>query len=490
MKRTTLALMLLMFNTLLAASISFGTATRVSLPADADTPTETETITATATDTLTPTDTPTETLTPTETETATLTPSPTDTLTPTLTFTPSLTPTLTATSTPIAPYPGAPLCPDVGMAHDTSLFHTLWDSVRGCHYDHEHGANPFMPAVAAAFPGYNLYALLGGVGIGHTNPSSPMENSMKHGGFKWQVSTAAPKGCAVGFESGTVAVDAYAIQFHNFGDYSMEFETRNHTTAALLRQCKSGDPSDKGYIFVTQLQEYGQRIAKYQGTVLNYPDNFLPTWPAVDGPYFSINCSGNGLPGCPTPGGVATSIWTSKPTGTIINKQTGASLRPETSRLFRLLFRVRDNYQVLDSNDTTYPFTFIWLCGGATFNPVGCRYNNSTSTIHEIAGDIPASWDGLAGFDTDPRPGRITAEGFVTAFGVLAPSCTSAGPCFYPIKMVSAFVGKYSSDICTTKCSNPDPNNTPERDIYFCNGVLCLETSPGAVPSGWIGSGN
>src|SRR5262245_21230541 len=39
----------------------------------------------------------------------------------------------------IAPYAGAPLCTDSGESHDNSLFHTLWDSERGCHYDHEHG---------------------------------------------------------------------------------------------------------------------------------------------------------------------------------------------------------------------------------------------------------------------------------------------------------------------------------------------------------------
>src|SRR5215211_7556544 len=70
-----------------------------------------------------------------------------------------------------APYPEAPLCPDSVEAHDNSLFHTLWDSTRDCHYDHEHGQNPFTSEVAATFPGFDLITLLGGVGVGHTNPS-------------------------------------------------------------------------------------------------------------------------------------------------------------------------------------------------------------------------------------------------------------------------------------------------------------------------------
>jgi hypothetical protein len=59
---------------------------------------------------------------------------------------PTGTPLLLATNTPvalptartpgeaIAPFPDAPLCPDSGELHDNSLFHTLWDSVRGSVY--------------------------------------------------------------------------------------------------------------------------------------------------------------------------------------------------------------------------------------------------------------------------------------------------------------------------------------------------------------------
>ena len=54
-----------------------------------------------------------------------------------------------------APVPDAPLCSDSGETHDHSQFHTLWDDKRGCHYDHEHGQNPFTPEVAAAAPVVN-----------------------------------------------------------------------------------------------------------------------------------------------------------------------------------------------------------------------------------------------------------------------------------------------------------------------------------------------
>ena len=387
------------------------------------------------------------------------------------------------------PIPNAPLCSDSGAVHDNVKFHTLWDSVRGCHYDHEHGENPFTAEVANAFPGFELRTLLGNVEIGHTNLSSPMENTMKHGGFKWQATLATPQNCA-GFEGATQGVNAAVIQYHNFGDYSIELEGRIHTSASLIRQCNSSNPTDYGYLYVPQFQEYGQRVVPYQGTVFNYPNTPQPAFDSGGGPYLSVNCIGD-VPQCRSSLTVArrntaASNWTSKP--------TGRGVRPTTSGIFRLLFRISDTYQNYDWNDQEYPFTFLWICssdGGRTYSPVGCEYNNSTTQVHEIAGDIPASWDNLAGFDTDSRVGRITAQGYVTRFGDLATECDRAGIDCHPIKMLNAFVGSYGSVLFFTegKGQNLGPLN-PERDIYFCNGQVCSDGDPGATPSGWIGKNN
>jgi len=159
-----------------------------------------------------------------------------------------------------------------------------------------------------------------------------------------------------------------------------------------------------------------------------------------------------------------------------------------------LLFRARDTYQVLNRDDLTYPFTFVWMCSqddGMTYSAIaGCRYNNSTTRVHEINGTVPASWDNLEGFDTDPRQGRITAEGYVTRFGDLNASCTTVGPDCHPIKMVRAFVGYYGSFLETKKSDPFGTEATPERDIYFCGNQVCLEGDPGATTSGWIGQHN
>lgn len=393
----------------------------------------------------------------------------------------------------IAPYPDAPLCPDSGDAHDHNLFHTLWDNVRGCHYDHEHGNNPFAPEVEAVFPGFALRALIGGVGVGHTNPSSPMENTHKHGGFKWDVTLSHSVGCQGG-EDAPTGVDALVIQYHAFGDYSVEFESRTHSAVGLLRQCQESNPTDFGYVFVNQLQDYGQRVAPYQGRILPYPDTPNPAYEANRAPYFSVSCFGN-TPLCSkfssredvlARGNHATSTWISAP----------GSRMDSGSRLFALLFRVRDNYQMLDDSDWTYPFTFAWLCsgdGGVSYHPEpGCPYNNSTTRVHEVMGEIPVEWDNLEGFDMDPRTGRITADGYVTRFGKLNLSCTEPGTDCHPLKLVQAFTGRYLSTFSLVPGEKGDfsAGNLPERDVYFCNGVVCAEDDPGAVSSGWIGPNN
>lgn len=385
----------------------------------------------------------------------------------------------------LTPFPTAPACP----SHNNHQFHTLWDGSRGCHFDHEHGQNPFTAQVATTFPGLNLSTLLGGVGVGHTNPSSPLENTNKHGGMKWQVLVNHPHGCE-GFEGSPIGVNASAIQYHAFGNYAVEFDARVHSALALLRQCVTDNPNDYGYLYVVQHVDYGQRVVPYQGSIMPYQDTPNPAYAANLGPYFTTDCVGAGT-GCRQSrtdvlrhNYNANSIWTSDP----------ANLVGTGSSLFELLFRVRDTYQLLNSADQIYPFTFDWLCsndGGTTYSQiVGCRYNNSTTRVHEINGTIPAAWDNLAGFDFDDRLGRITATGFVTRFGDLAPTCTAAGANCFPIMMVRAFVGYYGSHLIPNKDMQFSIEAQPERDIYFCGGRLCLEGTAGATASGWIGPNN
>jgi hypothetical protein len=390
----------------------------------------------------------------------------------------------TANQTSGSSVPDVPLCP----THDPTKWHGVWDTARGCHYDHEHGTFPFTPQVAATFPGFDLRALLCGVEIGHCVPSSPMENTHKHGGFKWNVLLGHPHGCE-GHEGSTIGVDASVIEYHAFGDYSIEMGSRVHSALAMMRQCKPENPTDYGYVFIDQHVDYGQRVSAYQGLAIPYPDNPSPAYASGLAPYFTIDCIFCGSKtdtrqAILDTNNNASSTWTSDP----------ARLAGSGSHLFEILFRVRDTYQVLDHRDLASPFTFVWLCSnddGLTYAAqAGCRYNNSTTAVHEVNGTIPAAWDNLQGFDTNPTIGRITADGYVTHFGELNLSCVAAGTDCHPIKLVNAFVGYYGSFLLAGKEDQFTPVGAPERDIYFCAGEPCSETSAGAVPSGWIGAEN
>lgn len=94
---------------------------------------------------------------------------------------------LTIRAWAIDPFPSAPLCP----SHNNRAWHSLWDSVRGCHYDHHHGDDP--NSVNDIF-GTNLLTLMGGT-ISHpwqTFSSAGLENDVKHTGYFWHVRRGMP----------------------------------------------------------------------------------------------------------------------------------------------------------------------------------------------------------------------------------------------------------------------------------------------------------
>ena len=399
------------------------------------------------------------------------------------------------TSTPsasITPYSSAPLCPDSGVGHDYTQFHTLWDSERGCHYDHEHGADPYTDDVMAKFPGFDLLALHCFSPVGGCNPTSPIENLLKHGGMKIQVDLDTPQGCALGFEGGETAIDAYVVWYHAYGPPEVELEARLHGVSIMAEQCRKGNPNDKGYVFVTQHVDYGQMVIPYQGTVAQYPNRPNPGYASSLAPYWSNDCIGNVVQ-CRA--SIQFILSRNLNVNAVFTSKSG--YRTGATEVVSILGRYRDGYQVFDWDDQTYPFTYRWVCGDTAYDPQGCRYNNSTTTIHEIQLNVLEEWDNLAGFDTDTRVGRITASGFLDVAGNLAPDCTqpNGSTCFY-IKMDQAFVGFTSSEVSINKVSNPTCVDTPERDFYFNNGQLvseCLPTgmiNPDASPSGWLGANN
>jgi hypothetical protein len=80
------------------------------------------------------------------------------------------------------PYASAPTC----TSHNNRAFHTLWNWVEGCHYDHHHGDNPHD--LDDVF-GTSLFDRMGGE-ISHpwqTFSAAGVENALKHAGYFWHV---------------------------------------------------------------------------------------------------------------------------------------------------------------------------------------------------------------------------------------------------------------------------------------------------------------
>lgn len=363
----------------------------------------------------------------------------------------------------IAPYPTAPLCP----SHDPTVAHGLWDSGRGCHYDHEHGDDPSR---AAAFLGVDPVAF---IGQGVSYPwATPGEAEQKHEGYKWTVRPTNEDPCVP--ESGENGTDGFAVEFHAKG-HGPEHLTRNHSAfiAAVVCNLSGG----RGVLLTGGWQDYGQRISPYQGLVLALSDQPQPSYPTGLPPYLSLGCNN-----CGAKAGPPSSTWTSLPTYI-----TGGN------QLAQLLFRVRDPSQSINgATRTNPPQAFTWVCGGALFNPIGCKANNTTGTVHQVFGYIPPEWDELDGVDDD----AVTYQGYTDRWGHLVEGCEAQGLDCVPLYLSTVPVGHFSTtfDNAVTAFSAAA---LPDRDICFTprtktspGGQLVNCDVPNAVPSGWAGPNN
>lgn len=422
---------------------------------------------------------------PSATKTSTQAPSSTQTPTagPSATNTPEPLPSPTLGAV-IEPFWEAPLCTN----HNPELPHGLWDWTLGCHYDHEHGADAFSPSSQARFPG--LLDFMCQHPLTGCNSSGPTENTVKHGGFKWQVQETIPHAGELGFEDAEVGICGDAIRFHNFGDNNLEATARFHSVVAYILQCLPDDLNDLGHVKISQILDFGQFVVPYQGLPLDFPGAPAP-YDSRKAPYNTADCSGD-YPQC------RISVdWLRNRVPFTNNASTWTSncfyAEPCGTRLFGMLFRSKDNYQLLNYDDQDYPYTMEWVCSldhGATFTAIfGCAYNNSTAFVSEIRGVIPDEWDNLAGFDTNPEVGRITATGHVTRYGDLAPACIPGGEC-YLVELTNAFTGHYGGFLGTDKTVQFG-TALPERDICFNPAHVWVPcTDAGAMASGWIGPSN
>lgn len=121
-------------------------------------------------------------------------PAPTQTHSPTATHAP----TSETAQEDIAPYASAPPCPD----HDPTVWHSLWDSQRGCYYTHEHKHDPndlnhLFGKPGEWFGGGEIsypWQTFSGANADYPQiqADSVLENEAKHNGYGWIVRQDIP----------------------------------------------------------------------------------------------------------------------------------------------------------------------------------------------------------------------------------------------------------------------------------------------------------
>ena len=396
---------------------------------------------------------------------------------PAFTETSAATETSTALSSPPAtgiadPYPGAPQCP----THDPTQWHGLWDPARGCHYDHEHGDDP---SLADAYFG-EAGVLWGGPTVSYPFATSAMENSMKHGGYKYSVKTPEhnpwpPCGqfdFADNSKTGNNCIVASRIEYHVVGG-TMDTLARYHSYYIEAKACQYPGYSECGMIRIGGHADFGELKAPHYGTRIVRPGGTIdfgdgmamkfpadgPDLPAQSGePYvFVFPYSPEELsrrqahpptsPDSTTPTMTTMDQWSMQDSGDCEPMPAGD---PCHNQFARFLVQVGDSWNLLDTQD---PNNIRWICKGQP----GCAYNGSLAGVNEIGFFIPQEWQ-------PDGNGFVTLTGYTDRWGnpQTDGSCASASADCVPLVLEHFPVGyaaSHSDDGC--ECA------VYEHDIYF-----------------------
>jgi len=374
------------------------------------------------------------------------------------------TPTSTAappTSTPVVsttPVAGAPLC----QSHDPTVWHGLWDSNRGCHYDHEHGINPAV--MSTVFGPWG--AQWGGQQISypwqtfHTMDGvTHYENDTKHGGYKiwagWltassdnnlNIAQAQTRIVAARYEHHAKGGNDPSVRKHSFFSEFLvcQFGAITGTTNGLYDLAKI-DLSRCGIVRVGGWDDYGYAHVPYKtsfaktdptpGTEFGLP--WPPQQSIHSDPYRAARPCNEGSDKwendwaqCKTCGQVSDlgrdnwQLWTTQPGG-------GYGSHP---------------YGGLHVIRFDAPTCFVSQGGIAVEQYIDqqvghpTRFNNTEHSPFRLWAGVPASWDGTATDADGKRDGFVTFGGYTTPNGALA-NCAAPGPDCVPFQLQNVPVG-------------------------------------------------
>lgn len=346
----------------------------------------------------------------------------------------------------IPPSPDAPLCP----THNNTKFHGLWDSERGCHYDHTHNDDP---ASANAIFG-SAGALWSGQSVSYPWMTANENDMGGHTGYKYYVNLNPQPNCAAegyGYLGSINCVSGFRIQYHDAGG-NAHMVKRFHSYY-MEAQVQKG--SVKGTIQTGGWADFGCLHEAYK-------TNFLPL-PGID------PVQANGQTACGPGGQTIHSDPYRAPKNTwqqIQGRTSGDNMwiwtahnRYGYNNTGYFFYRTLDNWGSIDASD---PYKEHFLCPDFK-----CKFNDSEHHVFTVYAMIPAA------LDTD-KDGIVNYTGYTDIKGNIVQGCTAPGANCVPLKIVNAPVGVA---IWSRNTSGPRPAGEPVRDhdIYF-NGR----------PSGWI----
>jgi hypothetical protein len=298
----------------------------------------------------------------------------------------------------IAPYVGAPACP----THDPTRYHPIWDGVRGCHYDHEHGDDPAL-ANQAFGP---LGSAWGGNGFDHPFHTPNEHDAFKHRSHKITVRVGMP---CTSVSGSTGCITDLRIMHH------LDFfaaGTRFHSFWIEMRMCSVANPSDCGIHRRGGWLDFGPLIAQNLGNQqVAVPADTTPFPLSTCGASRRLHRTDNQF-----------AVWYGMQyrEADCLAGQTGQGLGQ-----LQVGAGVIQTWAPLNLND---PLTPNVICPNGS-----CANNNSVREQAHIV-----SWRPQGSLAVS---GRINRTGFTNLYGVIDATCTAPGPTCVPFEITNAIAG-------------------------------------------------
>lgn len=359
---------------------------------------------------FTPTPTATAIAVPTATSTATATP----TAAATATGTAAPVPTVMATATPSAV---VALCP----SHDATAWHALVDTVRNCFYDHEHGDNPHLGDAVFGAPFAQT--------ISYPWATSGMENTHKHGGYKYAVRLNIPCGLNTnrdGIPTPNCITDA-RIEYH-FVSHALDALARYHSYYAEYRVCQGPAWTQCGILRIGGWADLGVMNAPYAGARVYRPGGTIDFGMgsiyggansditmsfSADTPDLDVIAPVGALPCCDEP--YASIGSTTQPLNAahllLWSLENLGGTNTGHNPWARFLVRSFDIWGGIDPANPNVP---LWFCRDGS-----CDANGSLRALNELSVLVPAAWDTGGGF--------VDKAGYTNRFGQEVTGCTATG---------------------------------------------------------------